>query len=428
MTIKANHINVLGSICGVALLLWPAAAPAQNVETIVCRGTVTGGNYSDVIVTGGSCTLNNATVFGSILVEKAKLTTNGVTIFGSIQVKSGRNVTLNDTDVSGEVKLEDSRNLAVESGSTLSGVSMKNSRKVTIAASASTGELSVEDSRNIDVFGQVAAIKSTTSGNITLTDARVFPGGVESFSSGSLTICGSEIGLNSETMADGSGGVNVKDSGAVHAVAEGTCGASQIEGSVIVEKGTGAVRIVGATLAAGDFVVIERSGNVALDGATVSDTKIEKSDGNITLSNVVTDSDTSIVENAGDVAIDASSLGGDVEIKLNRDVALTQSAFRLEDVQVSNNGNVVIDRSCDLSLTITENDTVAITNNNAAPGGAECFSGLGFTDADVSKNGNVIINNNTGESLSCSDNGSVGGSGNAISFLDGQCTGIGLNS
>ncbi len=121
-----------------------------------------------------------------------------------------------------------------------------------------------------------------------------------------------------------------------------------------------------------------------------------------------------------------------MRIQFNGWVDLTNNSFSLEDVLISgNDGPVLIDRNCDMRLTITENNDVTITNNNAEDAGAAgavCASGFGFTDADVTKNtGGVLIENNTGEGLSCSDNDPApveASAGNAITFSDGQCAGF----
>lgn len=458
------------------LLLCPAMASGQNVEPIECQdGDVLAGSYEDVIVNGGLCTLDGATVFGAVLVDGGAVTTtpNGARILAGISLNGGGDVTLEAVDVLGAISLERSGSLILAGDSKVEGVSMKESGDVTIGASASTGQLLVEKSGEITVLGAVAAILSTESGGITLRDARVFPGGVSmSSSSGSLEICGSEIGINSDTQTDGSGVVKVLGDGEVRAVASESCGASQIEGAVIVLKGTGSLRLLGAELLAGDLIVAERTGEVSVGRSTLSDVKIEKITGSVTLTNVFLDSDTTIAEVGGDVTIASSeidtSLGGDVEVKFARDVTMTSvvsqsdlsfvnnrairieasevigdmnvafndsvtvaaNSFALEDVRVaSNTGPVVIDRNCDMRLTIVENHVVALTNNNptdAMAAGATCVSGFGFSDADVTKNtGGVLIVNNTGEGLFCSDNDPAPtGSGNIVTFSDGQCAGL----
>ena len=432
---ERKYLSFRGTIGAVALALWPATAPAQNVDTVECQnGQVLTGMYAGVIVNGGNCTLDGAKVFGSVLVESGgSLTATGdTTIFGSVQVKSGRNIEMTNTEVMGEVKLEQSKELIIGGISTLATISMKESGGVTIGKDASAGEVIMEDSGKLEVSGEVAAILSTNSGDITLNNgARVFPGGVAMFSSNRksrvLGICGSEIGLNSDTMTDGSGGVNVKGKVTVLAVADGSCPPSQIEGSVIVETGEGDVRFVGATLAAGDFVVIERTGDVELNRTLVSDVKIEKSKGNIALENVTTDSDTTIKENIGIVTIADSTLGSDVEINQNGDVTMTGNSFSLEDVLISKNGMVTIDGNCDMSLSVSENSGKVAITNNTSMANPRCTGDFGFTDANVSKNtGGVDISGNTGESLVCSDNrpAPMGKKTNEILFTDGQCKGF----
>lgn len=426
------------------LLLAPASIEA-NVEPIECQdGDVLSGSYENVLVYGASCTLDGATVYGSVLMEGGSLATtaNGASILGGIQVKSGGDVTLVSADVMDEVKLDQSGNLSVGAGSSLAGVQVKESGNVTIAASASAGALLVENSGRVDVRGSVAAILSNLSGGIRLDGARVFPGGVTmSFSDGSLEICGSEIGANSATGTDGSGVVKVIESGDVLVVAEGSCETTRIEGSVLVEKGAGNVRFVGATLHS-DLIVKEQVGEVELDGSgcdpldplcgIVGDVNVEGLTGNVTLRGISTDSDATFQYNDGNVTIDSTSFGSDARFQFNGRVELTNSSFSLEDVFILGNaGPVLIDRNCDMRPSISENSNVMITNNNitdATAGGATCTSGFGFSDADVSKNtGGVLIDNNSGEGLHCSDNDPSpveGSAGNAVTFSDGQCAGF----
>jgi len=402
------------------LLLWAAAAPAQNVQTVRCRNNVPlRGMYADVTVANGvSCTLDGALVFGSVLVSgRGTLTAkNGTEVRGSVQVNSGGNITLAATNVLGGVILDQSGNLSVKSGSTLANISMKKS-----------GYLTIENSAVTDVL-------STESGNVTVTNARIFPGGVTmKLSNGSLTLCGSEIGFNSETEQEGSGGVSMLETTGNLLADAGFCDPSGIQGSVVVEKGTGNVRLVGAALN-GDLAVIEQTGDVVVDGstcngcATVGDVKVEKGkSGDITLKAVRTDSDATISENNGNVTIESSSLGSDVSISRNKKVVVKKNSFSLEDVHISGNGGPIeIDSNCDMRLTVNENSgAVTISNNNvpdAQNAGVTCTSGFGFSDADVTKNtGGVSIKYNTGEGLFCSDNNPAPTvSGNTITFA-GQC-------
>lgn len=407
-------------------LVWPAAAFAQNVQTLECSGTITGGQYADVTVHGGSCTLDGVDVFGSVIVNGGGhvTTQNNTWISGSIQVNGGGDITLGDTNVFGEVKLEQSGKLNVGSGSSVAGISVKASGDVTIGAGASVGEVLVENSGEVRVYGRVAAVSSKASGGITLTNATVFPGGVSIFNGTDVTICGSEIGTD-EFGTDGSGGINSVESRAVLADADAAgCNASKIEGTVNVRKGTGDVTLVGAKLLAGDLIVIEQDGDVTVKQASLSDIKIENLKSNVVLDQVTTDSDTTINDTGGSVTITSSTLGSDVAISLNGTVTIEDSSFSLEDVLISGNGPVVIRKNCDMRLTISENGNVSLEDNadpNPSVPADGCVSGYGWSDADVHKNGYVTITGNTGEALFCSDNAGVMGSGNSISFIDGQC-------
>lgn len=373
------------------VLMLPASATAQNVETIQCQdGDVLSGSYADVIVNGIWCTLDEATVNGSVLVSNGgTLTASGGTeVFGSIQVDSGGNIDLFEVSVQGDVTLKDSDNVSVGSATTI-------------------GTLKLEKSGAVTASGAIAAIESKESTGISLNGATIFPGSVSmELANGSLEICGSTI--EGEVKV-------VSTTGNVHVVADGSCGASMIDGSVAVEKGKGNVRLVDATLAAGDLTVIEQTGNVLVENTSLSDVKVEKISGNVTLQNVKTDSDTTIADNGGSVKIDMSMLGSDVGITSNGSVTVTGNNFALEDVLVSNNsGPVIFDGNVDLSLSIIENNAVTVSGNT-------------FTDAEVSKNtGGVSIVNNNGEKLNCSDNNPAPtGSGNTITELaDDQCAGF----
>lgn len=397
----------------------PPVANAQNVDTVESNGGTLTGRYADVIVKSGTCTLNGATVFGSVKLEGGSLVSrNGTTIYGSIEARDSGSIQLSSTKVLGEIKLEKSGALTL--------------------INSQLGSIVVRESGTVQIKNgsTVEAISLEKSSNLTISDSRVFPGGVTMISSGRLKLVNSEIGLDSDSDSDngGGGGVSViqSNAGLTSVVADAN---SAIDGTVLIEKGTGDVRFEGAALNS-DLIVIEQNGDVLVDGrssgnATLSDVKIEKVSGDIRLVGVITDSDMTIKENGGDVSIESSVLGGDVEIALNQAVTIASNSFALEDILISKNtGFVTIDRNCDMRLSVFENTSgVHITNNNAnhaTVAGRICFSGFGFTDADVSKNqGGVLIENNTGEALFCSDNDPAPtGSNNSILFVDGQCVGI----
>jgi len=387
---------VLRSIAALsAALLYQAfttasAQSSPNVIAVTCDSDVLdGGNYADVIIKGSGCTLKGgAQVFGSVKVESGETRIEGGTIvLGGFEANGAGNVTVNNSTVFGELKVENSGQTMIQAGAAVGGISVTGSGDVTVA-NATAGEVVIAGSSDLEVGtgGTVAAIFVVASGSVDLTDGLVSPGGVSMGLSGALT-------------ADN---------------------LSVIEGTVIVEKGTGAVTLNGTGLNS-DLTVIEQNGNISVfGGATVSDIKIEKSTGDIMLSGVTTDSDTTILENDGVVTIENSAFGSDAAISKNKQaVNVLTSSFDLEDVLISSNGGIVtIDGNSDLRPTVTENPAGVDFLNNA------------FTEADISKNGDVLINFNTGiaggaaESLSCSDNSFVAGSGNNIEFTDGQCAGL----
>ncbi len=429
-------------VAALILVFGTTAVFAQNVEPIDCDGHVLQGAYEDVSIDGTTCTLDGATIYGSVFVHGGTLytTTNGATILGGVHLIFADDVTLASVQVRDEVTLEHSGDLILTGDSSVAKIAMKESGNLTIDAGASTGELLLEHSGDAAIAGTVAGILSKESGGVRLTNATVFPGGIAMvLAGGALEICGSTIGGIDGVHQDGSGGVNVLESGDVLVVAEGSCGVSQIEGAVIVKKGAGHVRLVGAALHS-DLIVAEQIGDVEIDGSrcddtvircgAVSDVNVEKVIGDVTLRSLTTDSDTTVVSTEGSVTITGSTLGSDVRLRLNNAVTVARNSFALEDVLMAKNkGPILFDRNCDGRLTITENENVIITNNNAddaTAAGADCQSGFGFSDADVSKNlGSLLISNNTGEGLYCADNDPApSGASNSITFSDGQCAGF----
>lgn len=418
---------------------------AQNVEPVSCiDGVPLTGAYEDVYVDDSHCVLDGAMVYGSVLINGGSVSTtaNGITILGGIQAFDAGDIQLYAAHVVDEVTLIQSSSLVVEGDSSLARIMMKESGDLTLAAGSSSDEVLFELSGNININGTVAAIHSTKSGGIRLDNAQVFPGGVSmSLSQQPLVVCGSTIGGVTAAQTDGSGGINVLEGGAVLAVAQGECGASQVEGTIMIQKGVGDVRFIGTTLQS-DLIVIEQTGNVEFSGSScavgdascgiVSDINVQKLTGNVSLKSITTDSDTTIAFVNGSVTIDSSTLGSDVKVHFNKDVTITNNTFSLEDVMITSNaGPVVYDRNCDARPTFTENNDLVISNNNAvdaAEAGATCVSGYGFSDADVSKNtGGVLIENNSGEGLYCKDNTPApvqGPIGNRITFSDGQCVGF----
>ena len=345
----------------------------------LCTGILSG-THDDILVEGGNCTLQNATINGSVMVNNGgKLTVSGgTTINGSIQAENGGNINVN-------------------SGTVLGDVSLKNSNNITVGSGANINSLKLEKSGKITASGNIGDIEAKESKAILLNGAIIFPGGIAmEKGSGSLTVQNATI----------EGSIKVVETDGTIAVNSG----SQFEGSITIEKGKGKVNLEGTTFASGDLIVVEQEGNITAQNSTFSDIKVEKSKGKIILRNLITDSDTFIGENDGDVVIENSSFTGDVEIKSNQAVKVKQNSFSLEDISISNNNGLVrIINNKDLGLSVTENKNVIIKNNTV-------------TSLEVSKNsGSVTINNNRGEELGCADNSSLNCSGNSFQEATGQC-------
>lgn len=363
------------------------AQSSPNVDTVNCNGTLNGGQAADVIVGSGGCTLSGVEVFGSVKAENGGniRLTNGTTVQGSVEVKDGGNVIVNGGSSVGELKIEKSGDIRISGAGTT-----------------------------------VAALFAFESGRIRLEKgASVFPGGVTAIkNAGNLNICGANIGF-----PDGGGGITLIELSGNVAVKASCDGASNIEGTIIAEKGTGKIEFLGANLFASDLIVIEQFGNVTLDNGGAGASRIEFSDinisggmGNVTITNARTDSDTSITEQAGNVSITKTVLGSDVSISGVGKVNLDGNDFSLEDVILEKiNGRVDISNNVNLGVNLIEiAKRIRLTGNT-------------ITDADISKNtGGVILNGNTFEALKCSDNSPAPtGSGNTVTELaDGQCSGF----
>jgi len=370
-----------------------------------CSGAL-GGTHNDVIVNGTSCTLNGATVLGSVLVNSGGtlIATGGTTVNGSIQVDSGSNIDLDNVRVLGDV-------------------SLLNSADVTVGTLATIGTLKLENSGAVNASGNIGSIESKDSWGVKLDGAMVSPGGVNlEFASGPLEICGST--LNDRVNV-------VSTTGDVLIESSLSCEASTINATVMVEGGSGNVRLVGTlTTTPGDLLVTEQNGNVFLKDVALSDVLVEKTlTGNVTLQNVITDSDISITNNAH-ITINGTTFGSSIEINENSGVTVTDNSASLEQVLISGNtGPILVARNCDLMLTVIENDDVTIINNNqvdAITAGATCNTGgFGLTYVEVNKNTSAVsVINNTGVLLTCTDNSPAPiGSNNTFTFTDKQCIG-----
>ncbi len=382
--------KLLGIVGPTLLLAFSPDAFAQSINPVTeqCNGeTLTGGAAADVIIGKKGCTLDGVKVFGSVKSDKrgAVTLTNGTTVDGSVEVTSGGDVTVTGggTDV---------------------------------------GELRVEGNADVVITdnARVAAVFKFGSGTITLeTGATIFPGGIAAIESGTIDICGSNVGVN------GAGGITLLNvSGDLNVDVGTNCGRSNIEGTIIAEKLDGNIHFDSANLIASDLIVIDQlgSGKVTLVGdpdpetdriIKFSDINISGGMGAVTITNAETDSDTSISERTGLVTISDTTLGSDVSISLAAGVTLRDNNFSLEDVILEkNSGPVRLEYNNDLGVNLIENNDVTLIANM-------------ITDATIDKNKDgVSLTGNTFAVLKCSDNTPPPtGTGNTVTELaDGQCS------
>lgn len=464
--------HALSLALAAGLFVSTLGVPAAHAATL-CFGFLTGA-HDDVIVDGMSCTLDGALVRGNVVVSNGgtlATTRDGAEILGALNVNGGGDVGLDFTNLSGGATLTQSANLSIGDGTTVIGaISLTDSGDVAIAETAMVGSLSLLNSGTITANGTLASIISTGSLGITLDGAAV-PGGITmDRATGSLTSCGAAIGGSGIFVTQTIGQVMLDGS-------KRSCPPTMIDdGSLVVEKGTGTVLVVGADLF--DLIVLDQIGDVVvsdtkfLTGASLSDLSISGLNGNVSLTGVTADSDASIgtvtgnvtvdefvlsgdtaitgtigtvtmtalavtgdtrvTGTLGDVTLNGSALVGDAVITLGSGaVTVTKTSFSLEDALITGNaGPVLVDRNCDLNLVISENNMVTITNNNeadATKAKVTCNGdGFGFTNVSVTKNtAGVSIVDNTGELLSCADNvPAPTGANNTFTITDGQCAGF----
>jgi len=155
-----------------------------------------------------------------------------------------------------------------------------------INKAANLGSVIVNNAPNTEVrvSGILQGLQLDNSGDLIandlMTNATVSVKNVN----GLIELCGSFIGGLLVDQHTGNIEINTN---AVN------CGPTTINGTLNVNKGSGQVRVVGAFLPSGDFIVLEYTGDIILqDIPLVSDIKIEKNTGTLAISNVTADSDT----------------------------------------------------------------------------------------------------------------------------------------
>lgn len=163
-----HNLQSLGVALALACLGLSSAALADDYPCPPNRGAVTiDGN----IIVSRACTLNGTYVKGNVLVDSGgSLRAIGARIDGNIQGKDAVTVTVTDTQVDGDIQLENLRGKRPSSvtGSLINGnIQLKGNRQsVTIAGNEVDGDIQLDGVRSATV-GKIA--DNDVSGNIQLT-------------------------------------------------------------------------------------------------------------------------------------------------------------------------------------------------------------------------------------------------------------------
>ena len=380
-----------------------------------CNGVLTGTFNNGVTCVGGSdCTLDGATIIGNVICQTGTLLAAGNSL------------------ITGSVVLDDQVTRAeLDAVTVLGAVQVTDADVLTelvITELANVGAVTVTNAPNtkVRVSGTLQGLDLNNSGDLIannlMTNATVSIKGTTAL----VDICGSFLGGLLVEQHTGNIEINANTL---------SCDQTIINGGLSATKGSGQVRVIGATLPNGDFIVSEYTGDIILqDIPSVSDLKSERIIGSLTVTNVTADSDTIIFGQVGNIALQDLNFNGDfiatgvdgniaiqelntagdfIIIGINGAVILQDSTFALEDISiVLVTETVEILRNSDLSLSVEEiNGEVTVTDNT-------------ITNGKINKNtGGVVINNNVFTSLSCTDNVPAPiGSNNIITFGDGQCS------
>ena len=399
----------------VALVVLGLSSCQYCSAQVACNGVLTGTFNNGVMCVGGNdCTLDGATVSGSVVCSTGTLLVIGNSLItGNVLLSSQvTRAELDAVTVFGAVQVTNAGVLD----------------ELVITEMADVGPVTVNNAPNtiVRVSGELQGLDLTNSGDLIANNLIANASVSVRNTNGLIELCGSFLGSLLVTQHIGNIQINANTA---------NCGSTTLNGGFNANKGSGQVSIIGASLPSGDFIISEHIGDIILqDIPIVSDLKSEKNTGSITISNVSADSDTIIITQIGNIALTQLNINGDFAITevdgnvaveelntagdfivtgINGRIVLQDSKFALEDISVVVvTGNVTILRNNDLSLTVENiSGQVTVSDNTV-------------TNGKINKNtGGVVIINNVFTTLSCTDNIPAPiGSGNAITFGDDQCS------
>lgn len=282
------------------LVGWSWLASAQ----LACNGILSG-TITNSVSCSGDCILDGATITGNVDCSTGTLIAKGNSIVSGNILTSGliTRIELDAVTVLGAVSVTGASaltELVVKQAAILRSVTIQNTRGDTILAGSLTS-LELIDSGNL------------FANNLSVTVIIIIKGG-----NGIVEICGSVVGGLSVDQRIGDIEINANNI---------NCAPTTLSGPLTATKGTGRVRVIGANLPSGDFIVSEYIGDIDLQEARVSDIQVVNNSGSLTIIGVLSDSDTSISGQTGDVILKKMNVSGDMILQNNVGL-LTLSALR----------------------------------------------------------------------------------------------------
>ena len=240
---------------------WNHVCSAQMSCNGVISGTINSG-----VVCSGDCVLDNATISGNVQCSSGTLLAKGNSfISGSILLDgSVTRAELDDVTVLGVVDVKSATSLT----------------ELVIKESASLGSLIVDNTPgDVIVAGSLTDFTHTGSGNVFANNLSILSSISVKGGNGTIEFCGSSIGGLVVEEHEGNVEINANNI---------NCTPTTLDGGFSASKGFGRVRLIGAIIPSGDFIVLEYVGDITFQETQVSDMKLEKNNGSLTICDVQT--------------------------------------------------------------------------------------------------------------------------------------------
>lgn len=287
---------------------------------VACNGILSGSITSSVICSG-DCILDGATISGNVECSIGTLVAKGNSIINGNILSSGliTRIELDAVTVLGAMTVTGATSLTelvIKQSANLRSVTILNTPGDTILA------------------GSLTSLEHTGSGRLFANDLSVTAIVIIKGGSGIVELCGSVVGGLSVQERVGDIEINANNI---------NCAPTTLNLGLTATKGSGRVRVIGASLPSGDFIVSEYIGDIDLQEARVSDIQVVNNTGSLTIISVLTDSDTSIFGQLGDVTLDKMNISGDTILQ-NTVGFLMLSALRSNGdfAVIKQAGNIVL--------------------------------------------------------------------------------------